>query len=113
MPHLSGYYSKDAIIGLSRLYDANFIIYFSTIVGVISTTFYSIRLFFYLFVKQDFKRKGALKYLYGYKTNYFNVVPLAVLSFMSIFAGYFTKVFFIGLGTILLTVLFLFWAIQK
>src|ERR1700733_8040171 len=74
IPHLSGYYSKDAIIGLSRLYEANLVIYFLTIVGVISTTFYSIRLFFYLFAKQDFKRKGSLKFYYGYKTNYFNVV---------------------------------------
>jgi len=52
LPHLSGYYSKDAIICLARTYDYNFIIYFSTIIGVISTTFYSIRLFYYLFFKK-------------------------------------------------------------
>jgi len=95
VPHLSGYYSKDAIICLSRTYDANLVIFLSTIVGVITTTFYSIRLFYYLFYRNGKSRRFLLT---NYKTNYANVVPLTILAFMSIFSGYFTKVFFIGLG---------------
>ena len=99
MPHLSGYYSKDAIICLSRTYDYNLIIYLSTVIGVISTTFYSLRLFYYLFCKKSFNRKFAYNTWHIIiKQIIANIVPLVILSVMSIFAGYLTKVFFIGIG---------------
>ena len=97
IPHMSGYYSKDAIICLSRTYDYNIIIYVSTVIGVATTTFYSLRMFYYLFCKKIVTKRSVIPE-YNYKTNYANVVPLVILTLMSIFAGYLAKVFFIGLG---------------
>jgi len=97
-PHFSGYYSKDAIICLSRTYEENLVIFLSTIFGLILTVLYSLRLFYYLFIKSDFSRRSQTKVTHNYKTSLSNVGPLVILSLMSIFSGYIFKVFFIGLG---------------
>ena len=99
LPHLSGYYSKDAIICLARTYDYNLIIYLST-----SNWCYFYNFLFYYdffiiyFLKKILIENQHILVTYNYQTNYANIVPLVVLSIMSIFAGYLTKVFFIGLG---------------
>jgi len=43
-PHLSGYYSKDAIISLANTYDENIVIYISVLFGTMLTIFYTARL---------------------------------------------------------------------
>jgi NADH-ubiquinone oxidoreductase chain 5 len=97
-PYLSGFYSKEAIIGLSYYYNKNIFIFFMSLLGVFLTTLYSLKIIYYLFIKENFNNKRTKNITKNYKFNYFNFVPLIILSFFSIISGYLTKVIFIGIG---------------
>ena len=99
IPFLSGFYSKDVIIEIaysSYLIKNNFI-YWLSIISAVFTTLYSTRLLFLTFFNKP----------NGFKSDYKNVhdsdlliaIPLFVLSINSIFFGFITKDFFVGLGT--------------
>lgn len=100
IPFFSGFYSKDSIISLSSFYTNNFFIYISTLFGVILTTAYSFRLFYYLFIKENFNSSfNNRNFLKNYDFNYFNFIPLIILTFLSVASGYLGKTLFIGIGT--------------
>jgi NADH-ubiquinone oxidoreductase chain 5 len=99
IPFLSGFYSKDVIIEIaysSYLLKNNFI-YWLSIISAVFTTLYSTRLLFLTFFNKP----------NGFKSDYKNIhdsslliaIPLFILSVNSIFFGFITKDFFIGLGT--------------
>ena len=99
IPFLSGFYSKDVIIEIaysSYLIKNNFI-YWLSIISAVFTTLYSTRLLFLTFFNKP----------NGFKSDYKNIkdsdlliaIPLFVLSINSIFFGFITKDFFVGLGT--------------
>jgi len=99
IPFLSGFYSKDVIIEIaysSYLIKNNFI-YWLSIISAVFTTLYSTRLLFLTFFNKP----------HGFKSDYKNIqdsdlliaLPLFILSINSIFFGFITKDFFIGLGT--------------
>jgi NADH-ubiquinone oxidoreductase chain 5 len=98
-PFLTGFYSKDVILELAYAKYA-FTGTFAHWLGTISaffTAFYSFRLIYLTFL-------GTPN---GYKTTYKHVhesplamkIPLIILSFGSIFIGYLTRDFMIGLGS--------------
>jgi NADH-ubiquinone oxidoreductase chain 5 len=97
-PYLSGFYSKDAIIELSYFFSANPTIYFLALLGVFLTTFYSLKILYYIFIKENYNYYFNRNILSNYSFNYLNFCPLILLAVFSIFIGYFTKVLFIGLG---------------
>lgn len=99
IPFLSGFYSKDVIIEIaysSYLIKNNFI-YWLSIISAVFTTLYSTRLLYLTFFNKP----------NGFKSDYKNIhdsdlliaIPLFVLSINSIFFGFVTKDFFVGLGT--------------
>ena len=99
IPFLSGFYSKDVIIEIaysSYLIKNNFI-YWLSIISAVFTTLYSTRLLYLTFFNKP----------NGFKSDYKNIhdsdlliaIPLFILSINSIFFGFITKDFFVGLGT--------------
>jgi len=98
-PFLSGYYSKDAILEIAY---AKYTIpsHFSFWLGSISafcTSFYSIRLIFLTFLGEVNTNKQTIKGVHD--APLLMALPMLFLSIPSIFIGYFSKDFFIGLGT--------------
>nr|QFQ52391.1 NADH dehydrogenase subunit 5 [Paramoeba aparasomata] len=99
VPFLSGFYSKDLIIEIafsSYIIQNNFV-YWLSIIAAVFTTLYSTRLIFLTFFNKP----------NGFKSDYINIkdssfligFPLLVLSINSIFFGFISKDFFVGLGT--------------
>jgi NADH-ubiquinone oxidoreductase chain 5 len=78
LPFFSGSYSKDAIINSSAWYLNNPVIYLSTLVGVLLTTMYSLKIFYFLFIKSNFNNSinSNYKIIKHYKTNIYNIFPL-------------------------------------
>ena len=99
IPFLSGFYSKDVIIEIaysSYLIKSNFI-YWLSIISAVFTTLYSVRLLFLTF----FNKPNGFKsdYINIKDSNFLIAISLFILSINSIFFGFITKDFFIGLGT--------------
>jgi NADH-ubiquinone oxidoreductase chain 5 len=99
MPFLAGFYSKDIILETSFI-KYSLIGNFSFFIGCFSaffTSFYSIRLFFLVFLTKP----------NGFKVNYKNVhepafgmlIPLLFLAFLSVFIGFLSRDLFIGFGS--------------
>jgi len=95
-PFLSGFFSKDPIIQLAYLYNDNFAIFIFVESGVSFTILYSLKIFYYLFFKENFNRRRFK--ISSFDLNFFNFGPLIFLSLISIFSGYFCKNLFLGLG---------------
>jgi len=99
-PFLSGYYSKDAILEIAY---AKFTVsgHFAFWLGSLSalfTSYYSMRLLILTFLgDMTNARKNAIKHLHD--APLFMAIPMLLLSIPSIFIGYFSRDFFIGLGT--------------
>nr|YP_008474809.1 NADH dehydrogenase subunit 5 [Ogataea polymorpha]AGS44022.1 NADH dehydrogenase subunit 5 [Ogataea polymorpha] len=101
IPGLTGYYSKDIII--ESLYGnytlSGFIIFWFTLLSASLTSIYSIRLIYYIF----YNTPNGPKYIYNNLSegnNPFGIyVPMIILAIFSIFAGYFLKDLYLGLGT--------------
>lgn len=98
-PFLTGFYSKDAILEFTQ---ASFMFnsFFAYWLGTLSaffTAFYSLRLLFFTFLTNS---NASLANFNTAHESPLNIsVPLLVLALGSIFAGYFFKDMFIGLGT--------------
>lgn len=98
-PFLSGYYSKDIILETSYAsycWEGNI----ATIIGYVAafgTIFYSFRLLFLTFLTKPRMSQKIIKNVH--EVGLFMMIPLVILSFCSIFAGYMLKDLFIGLGT--------------
>lgn len=99
IPFFTGFYSKDAILEIAFArysFSGNFA-YILGCSAAFCTAFYSCRLIFLAFINSPNSFKV-------YKTSAHEpslkmLVPLFLLGFGSIFAGFFFKEFFIGLGT--------------
>lgn len=98
-PFLSGFYSKDLIIESARgsmLFGSNFIYWVCVIVALL-TTVYSTRLLFFTFLDQP---NGSRQlFLQVHESSFFLLLPLIVLSILSIFVGYMLQEIFAGIGT--------------
>jgi NADH-ubiquinone oxidoreductase chain 5 len=97
-PFLTGFYSKDFILEsafTSYCIDA-ILIYFLGIFSAFFTAVYSFRLFFFVFLKKTNIYKGDIHI----EENNINIlIPLFILSLMSIIVGYFFSDIFIGIGS--------------
>nr|WQF69424.1 NADH dehydrogenase subunit 5 [Bostrychia moritziana] len=104
-PFLSGFYSKDVILeianvhrnpNLSSLNVISLVSWFG-LLAVFFTAFYSTRIIFLTFINSTNTSKKLL--LNVHEPSYFIILPLICLTLGTIFIGYLTKDFFIGLGT--------------
>lgn len=103
-PFLTGFYSKDLILEIAQIsYYSNlnktygiFAYWFGSL-AVFFTSFYSFRLLYLVFFNTTNIQRIKI-----YKTHEMSLLmtlPLILLALGSIFFGYFTKDFFIGIGT--------------
>ena len=103
-PFLTGFYSKDFILELSQIfrYSNLFLSYgaFACWLGNISvffTSFYSFRLIYLTFINNYNGNKLIINKIH--ESEFLMILPLIVLTLGSIFVGFLTKDFFIGLGS--------------
>jgi len=101
-PFLTGFYSKDLLLEttfISYSLDSLFI-YIMGVLTAFFTAIYSFKLiFFVFFVKTNiFNKFGNIQ-----ETNYYILLPLFVLSILSIFIGYWFSDIFVGIGSIYLS----------
>lgn len=90
-PFLSGYYSKDTILELLLVSNCP-ITQFAMVccfLAVICTTFYSTRLLYYVFFSSN--RSNMYVINHSHESSYYILIPLIILSFFSIFAGFILK----------------------
>ena len=95
-PFLSGFYSKDAIIEFAYLKDTS-VGYYACSVGVFTaflTAIYSWRLFFKTFLGKYNNTSIPLEKTH--ESPLVMIIPLIILAFGAVFAGYFFKDLFIG-----------------
>jgi len=98
-PFLTGFYSKDVILEVAF---ANYTIssqfaYWLGSFAAFCTAFYSIRLIYLTFLSEPNGKKPIIEN--AHESGWKILLPLAILAIPSIFIGYLTKDFFIGLGT--------------
>lgn len=88
-PYLTGFYSKDLILELT--YDKYYVIfaYWLGAFSALLTAFYSIRLIYLTFIIDSNSRKEDL--LKVHESSWNIIIPLLLLAFGSIFAGYLGK----------------------
>lgn len=103
-PFLTGFYSKDFILELTQIsmYSNVNNTYGSLTcwlgnMSVIFTSFYSFRLIYLTFINNFNNNKVVLNSVH--ESSFLMIFPLIILGLGSIFVGYLTKDFFIGLGT--------------
>lgn len=103
-PFLTGFYSKDFILELSQVFRysnigltyGSFACWLGNI-SVFFTAFYSFRLIYLTFINSFNGSKIILKRIH--ESSFLMIFPLIILTFGSIFVGFLTKEFFIGIGT--------------
>jgi len=98
-PFLSGFYSKDTVLELAYskyTYFGHFSYYLGTI-SVFSTSFYSIRLLYLVFLSEPNGNRQTI--FMAHEPGAKMLIPLCILAVFSIFAGFLTKDLFIGFGS--------------
>jgi NADH-ubiquinone oxidoreductase chain 5 len=98
-PFLSGFYSKDLILELAY---SKYTVYghFSYVLGtlsVFSTSFYSIRLLYLVFLAEPNGTRETI--LLSHEPQLKMLLPLCLLCFLSVFIGFLTKDLFVGFGS--------------
>ena len=98
-PFLTGFYSKDLIleVALGQYETSGIIAYWLGTISAVFTAFYSFRLISLTFFTTPNAPKGD--YLHRHEAPIIIVIPLVVLSIMSIGFGYTAKDLFVGIGT--------------
>lgn len=103
-PFLTGFYSKDFILELSQItrYSNSQMIYgsFACWLGTLSvffTGFYSFRLIYLTFINTFNGPRVSLNQIH--ESSFLMIFPLVILALGSIFIGFLTKDFFVGLGS--------------
>jgi len=106
-PFLTGFYSKDFILEstiTSYCIDSVFI-YFLGILAAFTTAIYSFRLIFFVFIiKTNIYKKDT----HIEENNTYMLMPLLILSIMSIIAGFLFSDLFIGVGIISYQVVYIY-----
>ena len=99
-PFFSAYYSKDLILEI--LYTSSnsisLYIYIIAVIVVLLTSFYSFRLFFYVFHGKCNADEKVIAHVH--ESPNVMLIPLVVLSFFSIFSGILFKEYFFGISSI-------------
>lgn len=103
-PFTAGFYSKEFVLGVSfsNIFIAGDFAVFMGILAAGITTFYSLRLIFYVFYSRVNYPSPTLSA--GGESNGFIFPVLLVLGFVTLFVGFFTKDLFSGAGSDLLSV---------
>lgn len=103
-PFLTGFYSKDFILELSQVFRySNINLTYGSFacwlgnISVFFTAFYSFRLIYLTFINNFNGYKIVLKKVH--ESSFLILFPLIILSLGSIFIGFLTKDFFVGIGT--------------
>jgi len=98
-PFLTGFYSKDVILetAFASSTNASTFAYILGTCAAFLTAFYSMRLSFLTFLSPPNGSKSVI--FGGHESPISMMLPLFILSFPSIFIGYFSRDLFIGLGT--------------
>ncbi len=97
-PFLTGFYSKDILLEstyISYSLDALYI-YTMGILTAFFTAMYSMKLIFFVFIS---KTNIYNRYVILQETNIFILIPLFILSLLSIFGGYIFSEIFVGFGS--------------
>jgi proton-translocating NADH-quinone oxidoreductase chain L len=98
-PFFAGFYSKDTILEISYSnfsLTGHFCFYLGTMAAFF-TAFYSMRIIFLVFLSNSNGNRYVITSAHESKINI--MLPLFILSIMSLIIGYVTKDLFIGLGT--------------
>ena len=97
-PFLSGFYSKESILEtvFSMGTSSSMFAYFFGIISVFCTSFYSFRLLFLVFFGKP--NGSRVAYTSMHSTSFAILLPLLVLSYLSIFLGYVSFDFFFNLN---------------
>lgn len=103
-PFLTGFYSKDFILEVSQVFRySNVGLTFQSFAcwlgsfSVLFTSFYSFRLIYLTFLNNNNSYRQVINDIH--ESSSLMIVPLLLLSIGSLFIGFITKDFFIGLGT--------------
>jgi len=97
-PFLAGYFSKDAILEVAASSYSNIgqFSYYLGLLAAFCTAYYSTRLIVLVYLVNTNSNKQVI--YHAHEPSWRMGLPLFILSIFSIFVGYFTKDFFIGLG---------------
>jgi len=98
-PFLSGFYSKDSILEIAFSNNTNLghFSYFLGTLSVFSTSFYSTRLLFLVFLSEP---NGTREITFTAKESGLKIlIPLCILCFFSLFIGFLSQELFIGFGS--------------
>jgi len=98
-PFLTGFYSKDLIleVALGQYEVSGNVAYWLGTISAVFTAFYSFRLISLTFFTVPNAPKGD--YLHAHEADMITVIPLVILSIMSIAFGYVAKDLYVGVGT--------------
>lgn len=99
-PFLSGFYSKDNIIEnlyISHFYWQNFVFWIASFTAFL-TAYYSWRLIYYAFFSSFSGTRLFYQYSNAVEVSFYTFLPLFLLSFGSIFSGYFLSDIFVILN---------------
>ena len=102
-PFLTGFYSKDLLI--EYVYLAHFLksygffCYHLCCFCAFLTGAYSFRLLYFVFWSKPNGYKRSYNNISGFESDYFSVICLSILSFLSVFVGYMFYDLFLGLGS--------------
>ena len=99
LPFMTGFYSKDLIleVALGQYEVSGTIAYWLGTISAVFTAFYSFRLISLTFFTTPNAPKGD--YLHAHEAPMIIVIPLVILSIMSIVFGYIAKDMYVGVGT--------------
>lgn len=99
IPFLTGFYSKDLIleVAFGQYSLSGAISYWLGTISAVFTAFYSLRLVSLTFLTYPNAPKGD--YLHTHEAPIIIVIPLVILSLMSIFFGFIAKDLFVGMGS--------------
>jgi len=97
-PWLSGYFSKDLIIELAfgSFTSIGYLVYLLAVIASCFTMLYSVKLIYLTFL--TYANAPKENYEHAHESPWYMSLPLFILGFLSVFLGYISKDFFIGLA---------------
>lgn len=104
IPYLAGYYSKELIISSALLENTwvGFLAFLLLVLSAVFTSFYSAKLIYYVFFSKAREEILNINYIHCENSEYlkiFQILPLVLLSILSIFSGYLFKDIIAGIGS--------------